>query len=105
MSSFPARTTGHQTMVQTVFRLGSKRTALPSTALVLVLYMGFSKAAWPLLFSCTEQPVYWVFGVVLCKRTNRTRTILRHQTIKELAPGGAANKFKEVIRELLQVTS
>lgn len=60
-------------MVQTVFRLGSKRTALPSTALVLVLYMGFSKAAWPLLFSCTEQPVYWVFGVVLCKRTEQNK--------------------------------
>lgn len=64
----PVRMINLQTMVQTVFRLGSKRTAFPSTALVLVLYMGFSKAAWPLLFSWTEQPVYWVFGVVLRKR-------------------------------------
>ena len=55
----------HHTMVQTVLRLGSKRTALPSTALAVVLYMGFSNAAWPLLFSCTEQPVYCVLGVVL----------------------------------------
>lgn len=52
-------------MVQTVFRFGSNLTAFPSTALALVLYMGFSKAAWPLLFSWTEQPVYCVFGVVL----------------------------------------
>lgn len=53
------------TIVQTVLRLGSNRTALPSTDFALVLYMGFSKAACPLLFSWTEQPVYWVFGVVL----------------------------------------
>lgn len=58
----------HYTIVQTVFRLGSKRTALPSTDFALVLYIGFSKAACPLLFSCTEQPVYWVLGVVLLKR-------------------------------------
>lgn len=74
-----------QTMVQTVFRLGSKRTALPSTALVLVLYMGFSKAAWPLLFSCTEQPVYWVFGVVLSKEGTESGTMVRPQ---------GANEFK-----------
>lgn len=39
------------TIVQTVFRLGSNRTALPSEDFALVLYMGFSKAACPLLFS------------------------------------------------------
>lgn len=44
-----------QTMVQTVLRLGSKRTTLPSMLLVLELYMGFSNVAWPLLFSCAEQ--------------------------------------------------
>lgn len=63
----------HYTIVQTVFRLGSKRTALPSTDFALVLYMGFSKAACPLLFSCTEQPVYWVLGVVLWKDNKRCR--------------------------------
>lgn len=45
------RTWPRYTIVQTVFRLGSNRTAFPSTALALVSYMGFSKAAWPLLFS------------------------------------------------------
>lgn len=33
------------TIVQTVFKLGSNRTAFPSTDLALVSYMGFSKAA------------------------------------------------------------
>lgn len=60
-------------MVQTVFRLGSNRTAFPSTALALVLYMGFSKAAWPLLFSWTEQPVYCVFGVVLKQKKQKKK--------------------------------
>ena len=57
------------TIVQTVFKLGSNRTAFPSTAFALVSYMGFSKAAWPLLFSWTEHPVYWVLGAVLLMRT------------------------------------
>lgn len=57
------------TIVQTVFRLGSNRTAFPSTDFVLVSYMGFSKAAWPLLFSWTEHPVYCVLGAVLLMRT------------------------------------
>lgn len=64
----------HYTIVQTVFRLGSNRTALPSTDLALVLYMGFSKAAWPLLFSWTEQPVYWALGVVLEKDQHIVQT-------------------------------
>ena len=64
----------HYTIVQTVLRLGSNRTALPSTDLALVLYMGFSKAACPLLFSWTEQPVYWVLGVVLRKRKEKNNT-------------------------------
>lgn len=59
----------HYTIVQTVFKLGSNRTAFPSTDLALVSYMGFSKAAWPLLFSCTEHPVYCVLGAVLLERT------------------------------------
>lgn len=63
------------TIVQTVFRLGSNRTALPSTDFALVLYMGFSKAACPLLFSWTEQPVYWVFGVVLSDETQHQNVI------------------------------
>lgn len=54
------------TIVQTVFKLGSNRTAFPSTDFALVSYMGFSKAAWPLLFSWTEHPVYCVLGAVLC---------------------------------------
>lgn len=57
------------TIVQTVFKLGSNRTAFPSTDFALVSYMGFSKAAWPLLFSWTEHPVYWVLGAVLLMRT------------------------------------
>lgn len=57
------------TIVQTVFKLGSNRTAFPSTDFVLVSYMGFSKAAWPLLFSWTEHPVYCVLGAVLLMRT------------------------------------
>lgn len=57
------------TIVQTVFRLGSNRTAFPSTDFALVSYMGFSKAAWPLLFSWTEHPVYCVLGAVLLMRT------------------------------------
>lgn len=57
------------TIVQTVFKLGSNRTAFPSTDLALVSYMGFSNAAWPLLFSWTEQPVYCVLGAVLLMRT------------------------------------
>lgn len=57
------------TIVQTVFKLGSNRTAFPSTDFELVSYMGFSKAAWPLLFSWTEHPVYCVLGAVLLMRT------------------------------------
>lgn len=57
------------TIVQTVFKLGSNRTAFPSTDFALVSYMGFSKAAWPLLFSWTEHPVYCVLGAVLRMRT------------------------------------
>lgn len=34
-----------QTIVQTVLRLGSKRTTFPSMDLELVLYMGFSNVA------------------------------------------------------------
>lgn len=55
----------HQTMVQMVLRLGSKRTTFPSAAFVFVLYMGFSNVAWPLLFSWTEHPVYWALSVFL----------------------------------------
>lgn len=55
----------HYTIVQTVFKLGSNRTAFPSTDFAFVSYMGFSKAACPLLFSCTEHPVYCVLGAVL----------------------------------------
>lgn len=54
-----------QTIVQTVLRLGSKRTTFPSMDLELVLYIGFSNVAWPLLFSCTEQPVYSVLSDLL----------------------------------------
>lgn len=57
------------TIVQTVFKFGSKRTAFPSTDFALVSYMGFSKAAWPLLFSWTEHPVYCVLGAVLLMKT------------------------------------
>lgn len=57
----------HYTIVHTVFKFGSNRTAFPSTDFALVSYIGFSKAAWPLLFSCTEHPVYCVFGAVLWK--------------------------------------
>lgn len=57
------------TIVQTVFKLGSNRTAFPSTDFALVSYMGFSNAAWPLLFSWTEHPVYCVLGAVLLIRT------------------------------------
>lgn len=55
----------HQTMVQMVLRLGSKRTTFPSAAFVFVLYMGFSKVACPLLFSWTEHPVYCALSVFL----------------------------------------
>lgn len=61
------------TIVQTVFKLGSNRTAFPSTDFALVSYMGFSKAACPLLFSCTEHPVYCVFGAVLDRREKKNR--------------------------------
>lgn len=57
----------HQTMVQMVLRLGSKRTTFPSAAFVLVLYMGFSNVACPLLFSWTEHPVYCALSVFLWK--------------------------------------
>lgn len=57
----------HQTMVQMVLRLGSKRTTFPSAAFVFVLYMGFSKVACPLLFSWTEHPVYCALSVFLGK--------------------------------------
>lgn len=67
------------TIVQTVFKFGSNRTALPSTDFALVLYMGFSKAACPLLFSWTEQPVYWVFGVVLLDQDNAGKQKTWHQ--------------------------
>lgn len=58
----------HQTMVQMVLRLGSKRTTFPSAAFVFVLYMGFSKVACPLLFSWTEHPVYCALSVFLGKK-------------------------------------
>lgn len=58
----------HYTIVQTVFKLGSNRTAFPSTDFAFVSYIGFSKAACPLLFSCTEHPVYCVLGAVLLKK-------------------------------------
>lgn len=58
----------HQTMVQIVLRLGSKRTTFPSAAFVFVLYMGFSNVACPLLFSWTEHPVYWALSVFLWNR-------------------------------------
>lgn len=42
---------GGYTTVHTVFRVVSKRTALASVGFKFVSYMGFSKEAWPLLFS------------------------------------------------------
>lgn len=62
---FEDKSLPHYTIVQTVFKLGSNRTAFPSTDFAFVSYMGFSKAACPLLFSCTEHPVYCVLGAVL----------------------------------------
>lgn len=64
-SSSLSLTLRHQTMVQMVLRLGSKRTTFPSAAFVFVLYMGFSKVACPLLFSWTEHPVYCALSVFL----------------------------------------
>lgn len=65
-------------MVQTVLRLGSKRTTLPSMLLVLVLYMGFSNVAWPLLFSCAEQPENSALSVLL-KAHSETRLQIREE--------------------------
>lgn len=47
----PAGAAGYTT-VHTVFRVVSKRTALASVGFKFVSYMGFSKEACPLLFSC-----------------------------------------------------
>lgn len=86
------------TIVQTVFRLGSNRTALPSTDFALVLYMGFSKAACPLLFSWTEQPVYWVFGVVLSDKT-------QHQNVIRIQSATALRVCSGIIRKhLIMIT-
>lgn len=63
----------HQTMVQMVLRLGSKRTTFPSAAFVFVLYMGFSNVACPLLFSWTEHPVYWALSVFLWNKKQKDR--------------------------------
>lgn len=46
------RGTEGYTTVHTVFRVVSNRTALASVGFKFVSYMGFSKEACPLLFSC-----------------------------------------------------
>lgn len=66
------------TIVQTVFKLGSNLTAFPSTDFAFVSYMGFSKAACPLLFSWTEHPVYCVFGAVLLEKEDGRIIIYRN---------------------------
>lgn len=71
-----------QTIVQTVLRLGSKRTTLPSMDLELVLYMGFSNVAWPLLFSCTEQPLYSALSDFL--QSNEKEKTIRKQIFQSL---------------------
>lgn len=68
----------HQTMVQMVLRLGSKRTTFPSAAFVFVLYMGFSNVACPLLFSWTEHPVYCALSVFLGGGEKQERLCIRH---------------------------
>lgn len=69
-----------QTIVQTVLRLGSKRTTFPSMDLELVLYMGFSNVAWPLLFSCTEQPVNSALSDFL-PSNEKEKTIRHHNSL------------------------
>lgn len=75
----------HQTIVQMVLRLGSKRTTFPSAAFVFVLYMGFSKVACPLLFSWTEHPVYCALSVFLGGKKKKKRLHIRYETVSQLS--------------------
>lgn len=102
---------GHQTMVQIVLRLGSKRTTFPSAAFVFVLYMGFSNVACPLLFSWTEHPVYCALSVflwekkkkkeeeeIVCKLKDRvpiTSTPSSHKNMFPLSWSGQLQKVNE----------
>lgn len=75
----------HQTIVQMVLRLGSKRTTFPSAAFVFVLYMGFSKVACPLLFSWTEHPVYCALSVFLGGKKKKMRLHISYETVSQLS--------------------